>query len=81
MFALSRRLLAEAAKTTTPELAKAIPLSELNALPARAATQHMRKKRGIKDDDLIKNWNVAAGDQVVVIAGDAKGEKGIVKKV
>ena len=78
MFARSRQLLAAAADT----LSKTISLSELNTRPVRTATQHRRPKRGgVKDVDLVRNWNILAGDQVTVIAGDAKGEKGIVKRV
>ena len=78
MFARSRQLLAAAAESVS----KTISLSELNTRPVRTATQHRRPKRGgVKDADLVRNWNILSGDQVMVIAGDAKGEKGIVKRV
>ncbi len=76
MFFLSRfaRAAADASIGTA-----AIPLTELSARPVRIGNHLPRKVR--QTIQPIRNWNIVSGDQVVVLAGDAKGERGIVKKV
>jgi large subunit ribosomal protein L24 len=79
---LARSLVAFAAAADAAAAApKFIPITQLNTRQVRSGQQRPKKYDMLKEEDKLGRWRILRGDRVQVIAGDAKGETGVVKRV